>query len=506
MSGPKHVVWFLCDQLRWDCLGFTGSGYARTPNLDRLAASGVIFDNMFVQYPTCMASRSSMLTGRYPQVTRMSGGSPLLDPRETTVPEVLQRAGWRTGMFGKLHVTPQQYTAGQLKSNRPIADWHAFMDDFGLWPIAEDRAKQNYGFQEVVPFEDILWGAYIEDWLPKKDKRLAELFAAEGRMGSSVWRSQAPGTFLGDAGTRPIPAELHPSMFIAESAVDFFERHHDDAPCYMHVSFVDPHHPFDPPDEVMDTYSLDDVPMPRYNDTGDVRLPPVVANYMERATGPAEEVTEQRVRFTIAAYYAMIEMIDRAVGRVVQAVEDAGEMDNTLFVFVADHGEFIGEYGLWRKPTLHYDTLIRVPCFVSAPGSVDGGRRFDGLAEQVDLPATVLDLLGEELPTGMQGRPLTEVLSGDADTWKDSIFCQSARAEQSGPYCNCATVRTTRGMLSFYPDDNGWVMFDLENDPHERVDVYDDPAHRPLRDELTTLMVNRLLMQRDPLPLKFTQY
>jgi len=500
-----HIIWFVCDQLRYDALGFMGNPRVRTPHLDRLAGEGVVFDRMFVQYPTCMASRASLLTGRYPAATRMANGSPFLDPRETTLAETLQRAGYRTGMFGKLHLTPQLYTSNELHSDRPVADWRRFVADARLFPIADDPAKRDYGFQEVVGFEDALWGEYV-DWLDGRDRQTARRLRAHGRSSETVFHREFPGTFLGDVATRPVAAELHPSMFIAESAVEFFSRHHAQRPCFLHVSFVDPHHPFDPPKEIAETYDIPSMPLPKYGDTGDIRWPPTIRDRLERAAAPPESVTAEMIRTTTAYYYATIETIDRAVGRVIAAVEAAGEMGNTLFLFISDHGEYLGSYGLWRKASMHYECMIRVPCFLAWRGAVGGGRRFDGLAQQIDVVPTLLELLGMSRTPGVQGESFADVLRGERQTGRDWTYTQSHWAPNGGPYANCLTVRTDTAKLNYYPDDDAGHLFDLAEDPDERRDVFAAADRRDLRDAMLRLLVRAAYAQQDPLPRVLSQW
>ena len=210
MTRP-HVVWIMADQLRADALGFMGNPHVRTPNLDRLAGGGVVFDNLYVQSSVCIASRACMFTGRYPRANRMAMGSSLLDPRETTVPEILQRAGYRTGLFGKLHLTPQQYTLKTLDSDRPITDAGVFVGPAGLPPMPDDPVKRNYGFQETVGFEDILWGEY-RPWLAERDPSLPGYRDGMNRERNG-WRSEFEHS-LRDVGVSPVPAALHPSMFL----------------------------------------------------------------------------------------------------------------------------------------------------------------------------------------------------------------------------------------------------------------------------------------------------
>jgi len=495
-----HIVWILCDQLRADALGFMGNRHVRTPNLDRLAGRGIIFDQQYTQLSACMASRACMLTGRYPSTIRMSNGSPLLDPRETTLPEILQRAGYRTGMFGKLHITPQLYTYEQLKSDRPISDARIFMKAAHLPEIPDDPVKRNYGFQEVVGFEDLLWGQYAQ-WLAARDAKLASMLPPRGVMPWEGWEIEFPNTSLWEVGQTIIPPQLHPSSFIAESAIDFFARHHTEAPCFMEVSFVDPHHPWDPPREIAKNYPPEEIPLPRHGDPGNVTWP---AALVERSFD-FSDVTPHMARTTIAYYYAMIDQIDRAVGRVIDAIAQAGEMDNTLFVFAADHGELLGDYGLWKKGAFHYDCMIRVPTFLSYPARLGGGRRINELTGLIDLPGTILGLLGLPMPYAMQGRDLSAALAAGEPVGRDWVHCEIYFAG-GGPYIPCWTLRTPTAKLNYYPTERIGHLFDLTEDPDELNDLYASRSHRRLRDEMTANLLAEIRLQRDPIPKQISTF
>lgn len=499
-----HVVWIICDQLRADALGFMGSPLARTPNLDRLARRGTVFDNLFIQSSVCCASRACMITGRYPRSVRMENGSSLLDPRETTLPEILQRNGYRTGLFGKLHLTPQQYTWDELKSDRAISDAAVFLKAAALPPADGDPVKKNYGFQEVVSHEDMLWGDYI-GWLEQRDPKLAALQPRRPKSGMSPWdgwhQDFPDSKVLWDVGTTVTPPALHPSWFIAESAADFFTRHSREAPCFMQVSFVDPHHPWDPPTELARHYPVDEMPLPRYSDPGGLVWPPMLA----ARTPDFRSVTPAMTRKVIAYYHAMIEMIDLAVGQLIEAVERAGQMDNTIFAFAADHGELLGDYGLFRKGSYHYDCLIRSPGFLSCPALVPAGQRIPGLVRSIDLAPTLLGLAGLAAVPGMQGADLSRDLAQPATIGQPWVYTELFTS-QWGPFVNCWTLRTATAKLNYFPTDRVGHLMDLTTDPDERVDLFASPAHRELRDTMMANLLEEIRRQADPLPRILSQY
>lgn len=500
-----HVVLFLCDQLRADALGFMGNDIVQTPNLDRLASRGVVFDNMFVQTPVCMGSRACLLTGRYLRTIRMGNGSPLLDPHETTITEILRRSGYRTGMFGKLHLTPQEYTRRDLGSDRPIIDPSPFLGPAGLPPMTDDPLKQNYGFTDAVGFEDILWGEY-RDWIKERDPALAARMPTDSAGYGDCWKPLGADDIgsgsLADVGHSTIPPELHPSSFIAESACAFFKEHHSASPCFMHVSFVDPHHPFDPPEEVAASYPAGDMPLPKYNDTGELVWP----DRMKQEAYDFSNVTPELTQTTISCYYAMIDMIDRSVGMVLDEIEAAGQMDNTLFIFMADHGEYLGDYGLFRKGSFCYDNLLRVPSFISWPGHVAQGKHVSGLVEEVDLAPTILGLLGMPEEPGMQGRNMATNMNGELSCIGRPWTFTECYQGFWGPFINCWTLRSETAKLNYYPTDRIGHLFDLKNDPDERDSLFDSAAHRDLRDEMMGNLIECVHSQVDPLPRMISQY
>jgi arylsulfatase len=502
-GSPKHIVLIMCDQLRSDAVGFMGNEHVHTPNLDRLASGGAVMENMFVQsLCSCMPSRASILTGRYPQTNRMSNGCPLLDPRETTLPETLQRAGYRTGMFGKLHLTPQLYTHDQLDSHYPILDASVFLEPAGILPIPDNLFKHNYGFQENVGYEDILAGEYLA-WVKERNPAFAATLPDDNLWQSwEGWDQPFAGSDfkLTDAGPTQIPLELHPTTFIAESASDFFQKNHAKAPCFMHVSFVEPHHPFNPPAKIACKYDPEKIPLPQYMDTGNVQWPPLLCKRMEDFGNIIKENTQK----IIAWYYAMIETVDLAIGKLLDTIERAGEMNNTLFVFMADHGELLGDNGMFRKGSFHYDSLMHVPCFFTGPG-IKPLQHILGMIQAIDITPTILGYVGLPITQGIQGNNYSMELLNQKPIGREWVYSESNLLPK-GPFVNCWTVRTEMAKLNYYPNDSIGHLFDLEKDPGENHDVFNVPEYNQLRDEMIATLLKEKCNQIDPLPKVISQY
>ena len=493
-----NILWIMTDQLQADCLGFMGHPLAQTPNLDRLAASSVVFDNAFCQSPVCMASRAVLFTGRYPATIGVRGMG-ILPPTETTLPEVLQRYGYRTGAFGQVHLTPELYTCHQLKSDVPTLDLRRFAKDSLIAPITDDPYKQNYGFQVHEGYEDCLKGRFF-DWLKQRAPELVDAkpvsFSPEGP---------------GDLYVSPYPSELHPSTFIASRANDFIRNQQNASPWFTFCSFVAPHHPFEAPADQIARYAAESIPLPQSKGGVEARFIPAPAS---TAIGEALRFSEAIRRRIVHHYLASISLIDDAVGSLVATLEATGQLENTLIMFTGDHGEFLGNHDLLRKPSLHYDEVLHVPLLLHLPGGQTAPRHEAGLVELADVCPTLLGLLNVKQPAGIQGIDWSQPLRESGMIGREEIYADMFDMEpmlcgqRSGPYMAVQTLRTAHWKLNIYPTashEHG-QLFNLADDPDESRNRYDDPACRSIREEMLWRLLRRNHLNTDPLPPWLTQY
>ena len=389
-----NVLLIVTDQQRGDMLGCAGYP-VRTPNIDALAESGVRYRNGFTTHPTCTPSRSTMLTGRYPSShgARMTGM--ILRETEVTLPTVLSAAGYETASFGKLHLAPFGPSPDE---NCPSRELHWLWDDADEPPIAGDY----YGFQKVAfagGHGNGVWGGY-RDWLRERGalERLRER-PPQYPDGSS------------DMFPYPLPAELHHSTWLGEITEDYL-REPSDRPFFAMVSFPDPHHPFCPPAEYAGRYDPADMPAPIPADDDDFAdWPPhyhrafhgEIERYSGGGTIDLSSLPAALFRRGRALTAAMIELIDNAVGRITAALDDTGLRENTVVIYCADHGDFLGDHGFMYKGPFHWNGLLNVPYVWSHPGNICP-RDIEGeVGSTIDIAPTVLDMCGVEQPDGVEG-------------------------------------------------------------------------------------------------------
>jgi len=488
----------MADQHRADCLGCMGHPAAQTPNLDALAAEGILFGNAFCQSPVCMSSRGVLFTGRYPEAIGIRGMG-LLPPWEVTFPEMLKRQGYRTGAFGKVHLTPEQYTRQHLKSDVPVLDWRRFAATACLPPIPPDPCKEDYGFDVHVGCDDANQGNHRR-WLEQEAPHLVEKHPERSTEGAPR-----------DLFVSPYPSQYHPSTYIADECERFIRNQPATRPWFAFCSFIAPHHPFEAPEDQLARYDRDQIPLPAYKGGVDLAfIPPPMVDAMDEMRGLADAVQRQIVHH----YLASISLIDDNVGRLVTALRETGQLDDTLVVFVSDHGEFLGNHGLLRKPSLHYDEVMRVPLILRLPQGTAAGRQVSDLVELTDVCPTLLGILGLPLHPGIQGEDWSpQLLSGEAigrdDVYSDMFDMDPmVAATGSGPYGAVRTLRTQEWKLSIYPTAGPEYgqLFDLQRDPDEARNLYGEPGYRDRREEMLWRLVQRMHQNADPLPLRLTQW
>ena len=481
MSLP-NILWICTDQQRWDTLGCYGNPWVKTPNIDRLAAEGIRFDAAFSQSPVCTPSRGAFLTGRYPRTcgTRQNGAS--IPDTEVLVTRILAEAGYSCGLSGKLHLSAcNPELLGPGGRERRIDDGY------------EEMHWSHHGGGMGESDNDYL------AWLERMGLSLeSEPFAGSAYVSTSM------------------TGETSQTAWCADRAIDFIERRSGDRrPWLFSVNPFDPHHAFDPPAEYLERYldRLDDIPLPAYRE-GELTDKPVWQRY-DHDNGAYggrvpryrwEEMSETDHRLVRAAYWAMCDQLDHHVGRMLDALERTGQRENTMVIYTSDHGELLGDHGIYLKGPFFYDCSVRVPLIVSMPGSVRPGTS-DALVELLDLPQTILDAADITHHPGMMGRSLWPLLTGDTplDAHREDVYCEfytscEGHNGSSEEPAYATMVRTKSRKLVLAHGHRTGELYDLGADPGEHRNLWDDPDAADIKTELLIRLADREAFTIDPLP------
>lgn len=484
-----NIILFLADQLRFDALGCYGNNEIHTPNIDSLALNGSLFDNHFIQNPVCSPSRCTILTGRYPKNhgTR-DNGIPLRD-QELCFPEIMRENGYRTAAIGKMHFTTQFVP----KENEE--------DD---WP------EDNYGFDIIHTTCDTKTGEYLT-WLRNKSEKDYEVVKMQGERKAKEDRASA--SEKDNSGPPQVyPSEINPeyhqSAWIADRTIDLIREADPEHPFFALCSFVDPHHPFDPPAPYSTMYDPDKLSTPVRREGELEDKPPHFRRHRVGKGCSNEKYDYRRLSDhewgeVKAAYYGMVSLIDDNIGRILAALKEQGIEDDTLIMFTNDHGELLGDHGLLFKGPFHYDCLIKAPMIIKWPGVVPKGSRYPQITEHVDIMPTLLDLAGLPVPYGVQGMSMAPVLRGD----------QGAGREYALTEFNCydwgLSLKTLTGRdykLTYYAGEQFGELYDRNKDPDEFVNLWDDPDYQDVKERLIQRLLDRVIQTEDTLPLRIGKY
>jgi len=470
-----NILWICSDQQRFDTLGCYGNEFVHTPNLDLLAATGTRFACAFSQSPVCTPSRACFLTGRYPRTCRTRQNGADIPEDEVLVTKMLADAGYLCGLSGKLH----------LSTCNP-----------SVCKTIERRIDDGYTEFHWSHHSGSGWGTHNEYWA-WLDERGAR-FESRPHPDSEHIR-------LGP------PAELHQTTWCIEKACDFVEaRARDGRPWLFSVNVFDPHHAFDAPEMYLQPYldRLDEIPLPNYAE-GELDGKTQWQQYDHRgsyghgAGYDFDAMTPRDHRLVRASYWAMCDLIDDQVGRIMEALEQLGQHENTIVVFTSDHGEMLGDHGIYLKGPYFYDCAIRVPLIINWPGAVKA-QESAALVELTDLPQTILDAVGLPHHPGMQGQSLWPMLTGQADPGihRDDVYCEyyNAMPWHRNPTAQTTMVRSERFKIALDHTTGHGELYDLLGDPDETYNRWDDPEYAQIKTDMLVRLCNRMAWTVDPLP------
>ena len=458
-----NYVWFCTDQQRFDTIEVLGNSKIRTPNINRLIAEGTTFTRAYAQSPICTPSRAAFLTGRYPRTTRSSiNGNETFSRDETLVTRMLANAGYTCGLVGKLHLTAS-------------------------YKRMEERCDDGYSYVQWSHMPIDNWPPGVnkyQDWLIEKGVS----WAAEYKSPCSVWPPKS---------NYPLPERIkgmkdenHQTTWCVEKAMEFIDSVKE-GPWCVSINPYAPHPPFDPPDSYKEKIRIEDMPLPLWKE-GELDNKPShhkdsyikgSQNGMVRDTAGMTDREKQEVT---RDYYALIEQIDHQLGRLMDYLDKTGKRENTVIIFMSDHGEMLGDHGIYWKGGYFYESLVHVPLIFSCPGLIPQGLRSNALVELVDLAPTLLELSELPVPPFMQGKSLAPILLGkkSPDHHKDCVYAE---------YYHCAVlfqeVYATmyfdgRYKLIAHHGKEPGELYDLETDPNEFDNLWDSPEYEKLREKL----------------------
>jgi len=485
-----NILWFCADHMRYDALGCYGNRLVHTPNIDHLAETGVLFERSFCQSTVCTPSRVSFLTGRYPRTARCAQNGQSIPAGEVLITQLLADAGYMCGLAGKLHLSPCHPVACPVSERR----------------IADGYAEFHWSHH---PFPDWPANEYIH-WLREKGVTLPQKFVPDSPYQGIV---EAHSPFQGSAYVRVgTPVELHPTIWCAEKAVRFItDAASFDRPWLFSINTFDPHPPFDPPLAYLQPFldHLGEIPLPNYV-PGELDNKPSSQQLVFSAKGglglhSMEQMTAADHRLARAAYWAMVDLIDAAIGRMLAALEQTGQLANTIVIVTSDHGHPLGDHGIPNIGPFFYEPAVRVPLIVSWPGGIQGGRRAEALVELMDLAPTLLDAVGLPRAAGMQAQSLWPLLSGQSSLsrQRDDVYCEYySSAWRAIKPAHATMVRTERYKLVVAHSLGTGELYDLEQDPTETCNRWGDLQYQTVKIDMLNRLCDRLAAMVDPLPLR----
>ena len=499
MTTPPNVLWICSDQQRFDTLGCYGNPFVHTPNLDRLAKRSVLFEYTYCQSPVCTPSRASFLTGRYPRTTRCRQNGQAIPADEMLVTRILADTGYTCGLSGKLHLSPchpKANPSGEPRLNDGYAEFHWSHTPLPsrILPVAVTKEGRTEYRMPNDPEANWPTNEY-QLWLKEQGVQYQRLpFRGSKHVQVSV------------------PAEYHQTTWCAQKAITFMEMNVDfNRPWLFSVNMFDPHHAFDPPPEYLEPYldRLDDIPLPNYVPGELENKPPFqMMDHRHAYNNPnlysGATMSDDEHRLVRAAYWAMIDLIDAQVGRMLTALEATGQLENTIVIFMSDHGEMLGDHGIYLKGPYFYEPAIRVPLMISGPGIEPAGQRSRALVELTDLAPTLLEAAGLDHHPGMQGQSLWPLLTGagSLDDHRSDVYCEyyNALSSHKAPTAQLTMVRTERYKLVAAHGLEAGELYDLDEDPNETRNLWHDKDYQTLKLAMFQRLCDRMTWMVDPLP------
>lgn len=386
LKQARNLLFITTDQQRWDSLYCNGLEFMHTPGFNRLANEGMTFDRCYTTAPLCVPSRASLLTGCYPTAIGVLNNNDWMEEGHTVWPEILTREGFETCAIGKMHFYP----------------WNAMMG-FSERIIAED--KRHYYRQD--DYTAFLRANGYDRYHPK----------------------DIPGYFEGmGAYISNMPTSCHIDSFIGAQAVKWLKDRSKSRRFAAWISFSGPHDPYDPPAEYADIYCDSPIPEPIGSRDELQSKPSAQRQSLNKlAEHPLffldhTYLTKEQIRKIRAYYLANITLIDHQIGMILDTLEANDLLEDTLIIFMSDHGDALGDHGLLYK-NFFYESIVRLPLIIRGPG-IPKGIRSSELVQHIDVIPLFLRVLGLNVPRDMQARDMSCLIDTPDKGYRDYVYSE----------------------------------------------------------------------------------
>ena len=425
-----NILFLMSDQHRGDFIGVAGAKWIKTPNLDQLAHEGVLFAKAYCSLPSCLPARASILTGMSPWQHGLISYNNIPD-FPVKGPALFTSAGYRTHAVGKNHFNPMREKNG----------YQSVELEEGWYTSQKNHEKCDY----------TIW---FEKNAPGKDINASGLNYNDRRGGICF----------------PFEEYLHPTTWTANRAVDFLKSYNGDAPWLLKVSFQRPHCPYDPPERWYSKYAGVDIPPPALGEWSEIKYGTTdgsfsTDNNASHGVFPTSEIIESR-----RSYSASISFVDEQLGRVITAIKERGELENTLILYTSDHGDMLGDHHLWRK-CRPYEGSVRIPMIIRWPENLnldaERGQIRNELVELRDIFPTFLDAAGIPKHPLMDGMSMLHILKGEK--WRETLDLEHALIYEPDNAWVALTDATYKYIYFTLTEQE--QLFNLDKDPMELVNL-----------------------------------
>ncbi|MDA7598911.1 sulfatase-like hydrolase/transferase [Alphaproteobacteria bacterium] len=440
MTNQPNILLIVTDHWPANLLGAAGHPAVHTPVLDALCRNGVRYTNCYSETPVCLPARRTLMTGTTPREHGDRTFQPLR-PMESHLPTLAQtfrNAGYQAYAVGKTHTYPQRDRIG--------------FDDVTL----DDEGRTLYGVSDDY-----------------------EIFLGDkGHVGQQFGHGMSNNAY--QATPWHLDEHLHATNWATTSMERYIRRRDPKRPAFWYLGYRHPHPPLVPPQRFLDHYADVDIDEPFIGDwaSDTAALPYNLQGVRSRAI-----YSEREIRWARRAFYALCTHIDQQIGALIGTIREEGILDNTIVMFTSDHGDMLGNHDLWAKQT-YYEGSANVPMIVVGEkdcSKTGFNRTDDRLVGLQDVMPTLLGLAGIETPETVTGCSMTD---GEK---RDHLFGEFGENQHSS-----RMIRTQRHKLIWYPTGNHFQLFDLEEDPHEMIDLGGSKEHEVLLEEMKELLLAKL--------------